>query len=98
MKLCPRHRPCSCPHTFLQSCSHFLPHFPFPTPPLQELYLRKLKLKSEYRPRMDWYWVCFEYSLCILMAAAIALQFVYIFGLSPNAPLEMEYPVYDAGE
>ena len=63
----------------------------------EEVYRRRLQAKSEFRPRMSAFWLVYESVVCLIMAGAIALQFVYIFNLSPGAPVQTRWDVYDAG-
>ena len=44
------------------------------------------------------YWIVYEVVICLLMGAAITLQFFYIFTLSPGAPVQTRWEVYDAGK
>ena len=46
---------------------------------------------------MSAFWICYETIICLLMGAAIALQFYYIFSLAPNVPVQSRWEVYDSG-
>ncbi len=66
--------------------------------PAAELYARQQRAKRNYRERTSTFWIVYETIIGVLMLAALVLLYFYVFVLSPEAPVQAEFDVYDAGQ
>lgn len=62
----------------------------------RQIWRRQRRVKDSWRWELTPFWVAFEVINCVLMLAAVAVWFVYVYQLSPALPISITYNVNDA--
>ncbi len=67
-----------------------------PNPCLEPANLHTCPQVRKYRPRVTLFWLVFECALSALMAACLAVLFVYALHVAPAGTMQPWYDVYDS--